>query len=323
MAVKKATLLTLAILMPYIIAPSPVSALDCTVTSGACSGTIVFGMYNLTNSNAGLFTGTLYPYNVCCTDPSHILTVSVLTNAEENLCDPLKQGRILALYRENQSHAENYGYSTYGNNLCLSSNSGNITCEYRYQDNCNGGETCLASVSNLTNSNITNAHVGDCSTSGYKMKICCKLIGGPSVVFEEPEGDLSIRVGEQGTILLKLTNSLNVPDTFTIGFSGTPSKIGYWSWFSGHRYDEQKMETSVTIGPEKSANVAIIVFGGEVSVSVSTIYVKVKSAATGMSTELSKNVYINYGPEGMFTQTPEFGWAEYMIIGLIGAFLLI
>ncbi len=292
---------------------SPASAFSCTLTTGSCSSpkVTVFRMDNTANSHAGTYTALSYPYKVCCTDLRNSLSVLVLGTSEESNCNPIKQGRVISLNNVFNAHAEEYGLSNYNSNICLSSSAGNLTCTYRSL--CNTGETCLASLSGNTN-----AHVGDCSA--YAKKICCNLEYGPYVA--SGPTDVQVKVGEQSMVIITLTNSLPVPDTYYLELSATPSKLASWMWFNGHRYDDEKMNTSVTIEPGKSTGVAIIVFGG--ASTSGTMNINVKSAANGLSTRISKTVSVIYAPEeGAFVQTPEFGWFGYVIIGILAALLLV
>lgn len=72
--------------------------------------------------------------------------------------------------------------------------------------------------------------------------------------------------------------------------------------------------------PQKTVNVAIIIFGGT-SLN-GDIYIKMKSSVQGRATELSKKISITYGPEGLFARTPEFGWLGYALIGIFAALLI-
>ncbi|VVB59622.1 Uncharacterised protein [uncultured archaeon] len=290
-----------------------INAFSCSVTNGPCNlpKVTVFRMVNTINSHAGTSAVLTYPYKVCCSDLRQSLAVSVLSTSDENNCNPIKQGRVISLSNIFNAHAEEYGLSNYNNNICLSSSAGNLTCAYR--SSCASGEACLGSLAG-----DTNAHVGDCSA--YQKKICCKLDYGPYVAFSGP-ADVQVKVGEQSTLIITLTNSLRVPDTYYLELSATPSKLASWIWFNGHRYDNERMNTSVTVDPGKSIGVAIIVFGGEASTS-GIMNLNIKSAANGLSTQTSKTISIVYGAEGAFVQTPEFGWLGYAVIGILAAFLI-
>lgn len=305
----------IAVFFALFLFSSESSALSCSVIDETspnplCSGTVVFRMLSTSNSHAGLFTAITYPYAVCCTDPTRVLSVMKWNTLSESACNPLSSGRVISLNGIINSHAERYEYSNYDNNICLSADYGNLSCTYR--TSCIGGETCLASIAANTES-----HVGDCSA--YSQKICCTVFEGQSIV--GPDSDISVRVGEQTTILISLSNQLSIPDTFTLDLQGTPEKIGAWMWFNGHRYDEEKMKTSIVVPAGKSMNAAIIVFGGEANIN-GELYVNVKSASTGAATQIRKTVSVVYGSEGSYFQTPEFGWIGYIVIGILAALLI-
>ncbi len=297
-----------------------VPALECDLDSGSCPVTRpinVFKMQFYSNSHAGINTSA-YTNSVCCgvTEGGDLSVMNhSYSDMISNKCDPQTMGRVISISKNTNAHVAEYGFGiNYENNICLSSTSGNISCEAK-SSSCNADEQCLASFTD-----INNAHIGNCSE--YATKICCKLIPNNVIIISTLPGDLDIRVGEIGMFVFNITNSGSQLDFFTLELSGTPSKIGYWSWFNNHRYDNNKNTISLTLESGKTINVAVLIFGGEANLN-GVISVTIKSALTGGSTELLKNVRILYGAEGFFTETPEFGWSAYFLMAIIVAVFLL
>lgn len=281
-------------------------------------------------SHAGIYTSS-YNTILCCKlthhqDPNQNLSIVSYDYAHLNNCNPDFMGRVISLSRDTNAHVAEYGQGAYyQNNLCLSSTAGNITCGY--QMNAGGKCTddyakyeCLASISGANN-----AHIGECNDregGTESLKICC-IFKKDSITSPPPfVSDLDIVVGETGMFVFNITNARSDPDIYALSLSGSPSKIGYWSWFSGHRYDREKNNMSVTLEPGETANFAVLVFGGE-AMSSGSVTVNIKSALTGETTEILKPIAIRFANDGLFTDTPEFGWLWYGIIGIAAAVILL
>jgi len=133
--------------------------LSCTVTSGACSGVVIFNMQALDNSHAELNSQSNYSYKVCCAG----------TDVGNSCVD--NHAVVLNLSGATNAHVEENGQSNYANTSCLScaDAEGTVTCDYA-NDCATLGEdfVCLASISGATN-----AHVGDCNA--YASKVCCQM----------------------------------------------------------------------------------------------------------------------------------------------------
>ncbi|MBU4245570.1 MAG: hypothetical protein KKE71_00860 [Nanoarchaeota archaeon] len=298
--------------------------IDCSfsysTTNPDCPGPqiLLFKGISDANSHAGVNTSDIseYPWKVCCKlTGGGNLRVMNYSYANRGSCTSPTMGGVISISRNDNAHVADYGQGlNYQNNLCLSSTSGNISCVYQN----GGGSTCTGSgykcIASITDD--INAHVGKCGR--HDRKICCKFSQG---YLPPLAGDLDMGVGETGMFVFNITNTLSDSDIYTIDLSGSPSKIGYWSWFNGHRYDDEKNNMSVTLKPGETAAFAVLVFGGEVGSG--TISVNIKSASTGETRQLTKSVVIRFANDGIFTDVPEFGWLWYIIIGIVAAIILI
>jgi hypothetical protein len=125
----------------------------------------LFHMSSTSNAHAELNTQTAYDWKVCCayTDPGG----AVIPGFIDSLCSG-SYDEVLWLSAPTNAHVETDPPQYYSNSVCLSASSGMaVSCDYR-TTSCNAGETCIASISA-----ITNAHVADCS--GYSTKVCCNV----------------------------------------------------------------------------------------------------------------------------------------------------
>ncbi len=133
--------------------------LSCSVKQGCASGELdVLHMYSPTNAHAELPSGTAYTWKVCCGGPP--------ANVLSSSCTESGSKVVLNLFSTTNSHVEQIG-GTYANSVCLNATGGDISCSYS-SGSCAAGYTCLASISSQTN-----AHIADCSASGYNTKVCC------------------------------------------------------------------------------------------------------------------------------------------------------
>ena len=92
---------------------------------------------------------------------------------------------VLKLSDTTNAHVEQNTQSNYANNICISSNFGNVITVAYQDNNCTGYDTTLGSISD-----ITNAHVGD--SNAYTTKVCA-TITPPSITFSND--DVSIGFG--------------------------------------------------------------------------------------------------------------------------------
>jgi hypothetical protein len=127
----------------------------CYITTGTCSGATILNLYDYLGGHAELPTQSNYGYKLCC-----------VGTGISNSCSAAYHSTVLRLSDVTNAHVEegtqsNSAYD--GNDACLSSAS-YINCSY--STSCSTGEVCLGSISD-----VTNAHVGECSV--YSTKICC------------------------------------------------------------------------------------------------------------------------------------------------------
>ncbi|MBU5688520.1 MAG: hypothetical protein KQA41_02305 [Candidatus Aenigmarchaeota archaeon] len=123
----------------------------------SCSYTGVFRISDLTDAHAELITQTNYPYVVCCRIDGASLSVSQEIS-----------GGFIGLSNPTDAHVEAGSQNNYGYHLEFNPSYGSIFCEV--SDSCENYDTCLVSISDLTD-----AHVGDCTTNPYQKKICCSF----------------------------------------------------------------------------------------------------------------------------------------------------
>ncbi|MCK9626632.1 MAG: DUF2341 domain-containing protein [Bacteroidales bacterium] len=163
----------------YSSATSISANLSCFVTSGTCSGTTVFKLYDYLGGHAELSSQSNYLFKVCCTG-----------TGISNSCSG-NYGTVLKLSGATNAHAEKNNQSNYsGSNVCLHSDSMSVFCDYNTSCSAIGSDfVCLASISDNTN-----AHIGDCS-SPYTNKVCCRI--GAII------SDCSVKVASSKSIALK------------------------------------------------------------------------------------------------------------------------
>jgi len=144
----------LSFLIKYSFSQSP--KIICSVET-SCSYTHVFRISDVIDAHAEMNTQSNYPYIVCCRIDGSTLTVS----------QEISKG-FIGLSNPTDAHVESGNENNYGYHLQFNSGYGEVFCDVA--DSCQEYDTCLVSISNLTN-----AHVGDCTTNPYQKKICCSL----------------------------------------------------------------------------------------------------------------------------------------------------
>ena len=128
------------------------------------------------NSHAQLanYTGTAYPYSVCCwTDAYRALNNTCTGNSL----------RVLGLESTNNSHVQAGTNATYAWSACLNVTPADLTCEYQ-NSACSAGYTGILSIaSSEPGDNTTNAHVAEFLY--YTRRVCCAITGltPPAVAF--------------------------------------------------------------------------------------------------------------------------------------------
>jgi len=137
---------------------------DCVVKSGPCQpGTEValFKVSGNQNAHAELISQANYNSYVCCSG-----------NNLANSCSVSSSSVLLKLSSTTNAHVEQNDQGNYNNNVCLSTTDNTpVICDYANDCDVLGSSfKCIVEISD-----VTNAHVGDCS-SPYTKKVCCSLV---------------------------------------------------------------------------------------------------------------------------------------------------
>jgi hypothetical protein len=139
--------------------------LSCEVTTSCTEGVVVYRMLDATNSHAELPDQTNYSNLICCTG-----VLGLANSCEGNY------KAVLNLSSATNAHVEQGDLSNYSEKACLRvPNNGILEVGYQ-EDDCNGYDTMLASMSSGTN-----AHVGD--TGAYSTKICATSLVADTLSF--------------------------------------------------------------------------------------------------------------------------------------------
>ena len=139
--------------------------LSCKVTNSCPSGVVVYRMSDLINAHAELPNQNNYPNLVCCTG------VPGLSNS----CSGNYQ-TVLKLSATTNAHVEQNTQNNYPNDVCLQIPANGVIEIGYQQNNCNGYDTTIGSMSG-----ITDAHVGD--ASAYPTKICATALVTGTITF--------------------------------------------------------------------------------------------------------------------------------------------
>ena len=108
---------------------------------------VVFKMESSSNSHSGINT-SVYNYSVCCgIKNGGDLSVMNYSYGAVGSCNTLTMARVLSISRNDNAHVAEYGQGlNYENNICLSSTSGNLSCQSPLPAACDpgrvAGRTC-------------------------------------------------------------------------------------------------------------------------------------------------------------------------------------
>lgn len=139
------------------------------IQSTSCPGGTVrlIGLENDTEgfNNAHAQNGSVaaYNYSVCCNVTDNA-SITITSGCPGNVT-------VFNLNATSNSHVEIGTESTYSYSVCLSSDWKHVSCSFP-TGTC-GAQACVLSMAGTEGSNITNAHVGNCSA--YDQKVCCSL----------------------------------------------------------------------------------------------------------------------------------------------------
>lgn len=140
-------------------------SLFCEVDTSCQYGTVIYRMSDTTNAHAELPTESNYSQLVCC------YGVIGLTNSCSDNYEV-----VLKLSSTTNAHVEQNDQLNYPEQTCLQvPNNGIIDIGYQ-DDNCDGWDTTLGSMSS-----VTNAHVGD--ADAYTTKICATGLVAGTITF--------------------------------------------------------------------------------------------------------------------------------------------
>ena len=136
--------------------------LSCQVEQTSCSSgySDILHMSNSTNAHAELANESNYDYKLCCKDTGEQGT---------SISSSCSGTTYLKLSDSTDAHVEKATESNYTNNACVYSADATFNCGYQ-SSNCNGWDTCMASISG-----DDNAHIADCTTDPYTTRVCCNM----------------------------------------------------------------------------------------------------------------------------------------------------
>lgn len=129
---------------------------------------------------------------------------------------------------------------------------------------------------------------------------------------------IMIEVGLENQLILKIENKMAVSDTVSLQILGEPKKIGYWSWFLGHRYDKYKNNLDIELKPYESRNITITTLAG--GVGVYTLKILSESKASGLRSDAS--IQYSIVPKGglaMIGGAPDLSWLGFVLIAIIAS----
>ena len=144
----------------FTVAAAPV--LSCFIASGCSASTPIFSISSLTNAHAAQDT-SFYPNKVCC----NLTTGNLITTSG---------AKVLNLSSTTNAHAESptaipsfYPVPVY---MGTTTPGVSINCRATIPLGSCGTDTCVVALSSGTN-----AHVEDCNSGLYPIKICCNATG--------------------------------------------------------------------------------------------------------------------------------------------------
>jgi hypothetical protein len=154
--------------------PDIVNTLQCMIVqNNTClAGMVkVIGIQNDSRgfNNAHVQNSSLNTYNnsLCCNSTN--ASITLLSSCPGNVS-------VLKMFDTSNAHAEIGTNSNYNFSACLGSNWKRVACNYPTPA-CSAGYQCLLSMAGSEGSNITNAHVAECTN--YSQKVCCALVNHP------------------------------------------------------------------------------------------------------------------------------------------------
>lgn len=208
------------------------AVLSCQVAS-SCASSALLRLSGTTDSHAEIASLNNYGSIACCAYADSIST---------SCASP--ETKVVSLSANTDAHIEKPGQSDYPVDVCLSATGSNtFSCGY-FNVPGNGFAACTAAGFDtcvVTMSDFTNAHVSDCVTDPYDVKVCCKtnvVVDAPPVISNgQPTGDIATRV---------VTLMVTTDETATCRYSTT----------AGTAYDSMTSTFTTTGGTSHSQSVS-------------------------------------------------------------------
>ena len=133
----------------------------------------------------------------------------------------------------------------------------------------------------------------------------------------------TINLGEVSDVAVSVRNRNDFEDTFTISLEST-SNLRYWSWFSTHKNDEERMSMDVSFKPYEQKFISLRVLGGTAGCFKGIDSLKVNSTSSFGESEVE---YIEVcvkpaGADGLFNRSvPGLGDMAFVVLLFLSAFL--
>ena len=151
--------------------------------------------------------------------------------------------------------------------------------------------------------------VGDECCSGSCVLGACMMLEDIEVHFvDNASGSLTLVLGSQSVLVLKVKNNLPVRDTISLQLLGSPDpRIVYWSKFSNN-----DKVIDVEAGPGEEVAVPVTVFGGQVGTYELRVFAESVSYSSLIAHE-SVIIYVTQKDEGLFSRSSGLSWLSIMI----------
>ncbi|HJX05647.1 MAG TPA: hypothetical protein VJ461_02975 [Candidatus Nanoarchaeia archaeon] len=166
----------LIILVFFVLAANDLQCMFIQNTSCPGGSARLIGVRNDTagynNAHAQNNSFNTYNYSICCNNTNASITITAGCPGNVTVIRLSNDSNSL-VPTGNNSHVAIGNYTDYSISACLGSSWQRAYCNYP-AGSCSSGYTCVLSMAGSEGSNITNAHVGNCSQ--YNQKVCCSLL---------------------------------------------------------------------------------------------------------------------------------------------------
>ena len=102
-------------------------------------------------------------------------------------------------------------------------------------------------------------------------------------------------------------------------YLGSFDNIKNWVWFDGHKYDTNRRNITIQLGPKEERIITIKVLGG--MVGQYSLAIGSDDDYTNKYDEITVNIISNENAGGLFSPTPGLGIISLFIIMLFGGVL--